>query len=193
MKSACFAFSSAFSSACNAWSGISGKFKSFASKALSSIKSGFSSGRVKSALTAPFRAAFNAVVSLANRVVDKINSAMTFSWKAVKVAGITVVKAGSVVLAHLPHLSRLARGGVLTRATPVVAGEAGAEAVVPLERNLGWLDRMAELLSGRMQGGGGQPLVVQCVLDGRVIASSTVDYINRRARATGSNPLSACL
>ena len=187
------AFSSAFSSACNAWSGISGKFKSFASKALSSIKSGFSSGRVKSALTAPFRAAFNAVVSLANRVVDKINSAMTFSWKAVKVAGITVVKAGSVVLAHLPHLSRLARGGVLTRATPVVAGEAGAEAVVPLERNLGWLDRMAELLSGRMRDGGGQPLVVQCVLDGRVIASSTVDYINRRARATGSNPLSACL
>ena len=128
------------------------------------------------------------MISLANRVVSKINSAMRFSWKAVRVAGVTLVKAGSVSLAHLPHLSYLAQGGVLTRATPMVAGEAGAEAVVPLERNLGWLDKMAGMLAGKLNGGG-QPMVVQCVLDGRVIASTTVDYINRRARATGIHPL----
>ena len=52
------------------------------------------------------------------------------------------------------------------------------------------LDKMAGMLAGKLGGsGGGQPIVVQCVLDGRVIASSTVDYINRRARATGIHPL----
>ena len=181
-------FSSAYSAACGAWSNISSKFKSIAGNAVGAIKSGLSVSKLKSALTYPFRTALNAVISLANRVVSKINRAMRFSWKAVRVAGVTLVKAGSVSLAHLPHLSYLAQGGVLTRATPMVAGEAGAEAVVPLERNLGWLDKMAGMLAGKLNGGG-QPMVVQCVLDGRVIASTTVDYINRRARATGIHPL----
>lgn len=183
-------FASAYSAACGAWNSISSKFKSIAGKAVSGIKSGLSISKLKSALTAPFRTALNAVITLANRVVSKINSSMRFSWKAVRVAGVTLVKAGSVTLAHLPRLSYLAQGGVLTQATPMVAGEAGAEAVVPLERNLGWLDKMAGMLAGKLNGGG-QPIVVQCVLDGRVIASTTVDYINRRARATGIHPLAS--
>ena len=183
-------FASAYSAACGAWSSIGSKFKGIAAKAVSGIRNGLSIGKLSTALTKPFRTAFNAVISLANRVVGKINGAMRFSWNAVRVAGITLVRAGSVTLARLPRLSYLAQGGVLTQATPMVAGEAGAEAVVPLERNLGWLDKMAGMLAGKLGGsGGGQPIVVQCVLDGRVIASSTVDYINRRARATGIHPL----
>ena len=43
-----------------------------------------------------------------------------------------------------------ARGGILTSATPLIAGEAGAEALVPLERNLGWLDKMANMISQKL-------------------------------------------
>ena len=43
-----------------------------------------------------------------------------------------------------------ARGGILTSATPLIAGEAGAEALVPLERNLGWLDKMATMISQKL-------------------------------------------
>lgn len=184
-------FGSAYSAACGAWQNGSRGFKTIAGRAVSGLRSGLGINRLRRAVTTPFHTALNAVIALANRVVSKINGALRFSWNAVRVAGITLVRAGGVVLAHLPHISFLAQGGVLNRATPVVAGEAGAEAVVPLERNLGWLDKMAGMLAGKMGGGTGQPIVVQCVLDGRVIATSTVNYINQRARATGINPLGA--
>lgn len=44
----------------------------------------------------------------------------------------------------------LARGGILTGPTQVIAGEAGTEAIVPLERNLGWLDKMATMISDKL-------------------------------------------
>ena len=189
------AFSSAYTAACSAWSGISGKFSGFAASAVSALRSGFSGAG--SALTAPVRAGLNGVIAMANRAIGGINSALAFRWDGVQIGGYTVVQPGSATLARLPYINYLARGGVLERATPIVAGEAGAEAVVPLEHNLGWLDRLAERLAGQLaeRGSAGpgaeRPIVVQCVLDGRVIASNTVEHINRQARATGVNPLSA--
>lgn len=45
----------------------------------------------------------------------------------------------------------LATGGILNRAQFIGAGEAGAEAIVPLERNLGWLKRLAEQIVREME------------------------------------------
>lgn len=96
--------------------------------------------------------------------------------------------------AKWPTLQFAARGGVVDRATlfgNTVVGEAGREAIVPLEHNTEWLELVAERVAQRVSGS--SPIVVQCVLDGRVIANSTVNYINRQARATGVNPLSATM
>lgn len=43
----------------------------------------------------------------------------------------------------LPNLPRMAGGGVLDKATAVVAGEAGKEAIIPLERNTEWIGKVA--------------------------------------------------
>lgn len=48
------------------------------------------------------------------------------------------------------QLSYLARGGIVDSATMFVAGEAGQEAVIPLERNLGWLDKMSSMISDKL-------------------------------------------
>ena len=40
-------------------------------------------------------------------------------------------------------LPRLAKGGVVDKATIAMIGEAGKEAVVPLENNTGWIDKVA--------------------------------------------------
>ena len=42
-----------------------------------------------------------------------------------------------------------ARGGIVRHATRAIIGEAGAEAVVPLENNTEWIDMLAEKLGGR--------------------------------------------
>ncbi|MDD3415480.1 MAG: hypothetical protein PHY47_15970 [Lachnospiraceae bacterium] len=44
-------------------------------------------------------------------------------------------------------LPRLAKGGIIDGATPLIAGEAGREAIVPLENNTGWLDLIAAKIS----------------------------------------------
>lgn len=43
---------------------------------------------------------------------------------------------------------KLATGGVVRRATSAIIGEDGAEAVMPLEKNTGWIDQLASRLNG---------------------------------------------
>ena len=61
---------------------------------------------------------------------------------------------------NIPPLPVAARGGILTNPTALLAGEAGTEAIVPLERNLGWLDKMATMISQKL-GEVGVPLIAQ--------------------------------
>lgn len=49
----------------------------------------------------------------------------------------------------------MATGGIVTRPTRALIGEAGAEAVLPLERNTGWIDLLASKLNGAGAGAGG--------------------------------------
>ena len=54
------------------------------------------------------------------------------------------VSVGSIGRVSFP---RLARGGVVDSATFAEIGEAGAEAVVPLENNTGWITKIAQQLA----------------------------------------------
>lgn len=58
----------------------------------------------------------------------------------------------------------LASGGIVDRATPAIIGEAGREAVIPLENNTSWMDSFANKLSQRM-GGTAQGVPQTVVID----------------------------
>ena len=47
----------------------------------------------------------------------------------------------------------MAIGGIVTRPTRALIGENGAEAIIPLERNTGWLDILADKINGAGSGG----------------------------------------
>lgn len=95
-------------------------------------------------------------------------------------------------------VSFAARGGIVDRATlfgSVVAGEAGREAIIPLENHTEWMDGVAERIAARMAGtlpqsGGEYNINVTVDLDGRVVGQTTVKYIQDEARA-GHDPLGA--
>lgn len=59
-------------------------------------------------------------------------------------------------------------------------GEDGAEAIVPLEKNTEWLDRIAEKLT---QKSGSTPIILQ--VDGKTLAQTSIDSINQLTRQTG--------
>lgn len=63
-------------------------------------------------------------------------------------------------------------------------GEDGAEAVVPLEKNTKWLDRLATMLNEKQ---GNKNIVLQ--VDGKTFAQISVDSINALTKQTGSLPL----
>ena len=52
---------------------------------------------------------------------------------------------------NIPLIPKLAQGGVIDKPTLAMVGEAGKEAVMPLENNTAWIDKLADKLSGKMQ------------------------------------------
>ena len=89
-------------------------------------------------------------------------------------------------------ISWYAKGGVFDQPTIFQAGnglaglgEEGAEAVVPLENNLEWLDKLAGMIIEKT--GGSRPIVLE--VDGRTFAQISVDSINDLTRSRGSLPL----
>lgn len=61
----------------------------------------------------------------------------------------------------------MARGGVINQPTQAIIGEAGKEAVVPLENNMEWLDLLANKLASKINGNSGGYYIIN--LDGRTI------------------------
>ena len=67
---------------------------------------------------------------------------------------------------NIPTIPRLAKGGIIAQPTQAIIGEAGTEAVMPLENNLEWLDILADKLASKIGSGNG---AVNVYLDGRLI------------------------
>lgn len=78
-----------------------------------------------------------------NNIIDQFNSRMQ-GFAANAIAG----GLRGVAIRNIPHLQ--AKGSVLDKPTNIIAGEAGAEAIVPLENNLGWLRKMSGMIVGEM-------------------------------------------
>ena len=51
---------------------------------------------------------------------------------------------------NIKEIPLMARGGIVDKPTLAMVGEAGKEAVMPLENNTQWIDKLAEKLSGKI-------------------------------------------
>lgn len=83
---------------------------------------------------------------------------------------------------NIKQIPLLAQGTVVSRPTPAIIGEAGAEAVVPLENNLEWLNKMADMISSKIGGSGN----VNVYLDGRLIQRQMAKREQQLAFTTNS-------
>lgn len=75
-------------------------------------------------------------------------------------------------------LPKLAVGGIANRpgrGVPAIIGEAGAEAVLPLENNTEWMDMLAEKIGGNV--------TIPIYMDGKKIATYVVDIQKKKAFA----------
>ena len=128
-------------------------------------------------------------------VIDAIRGFFNFEFKWPKVPlphfGIKPSgwKVGDLLKGVIPKLSIKwnARGGIFDKPTLMGyggtlqgLGEDGAEAIVPLEKNTQWLNKIADKLAARQ---GKTPIILQ--VDGKTFAQTTIDSINNLTRQTG--------
>ena len=148
---------------------IQGVFKGDWKKAWNGIKSIFSS--IMSGLSRVFKTPLNAVIGMINDIIDSVNWLIGNINKLGSVLGIQIGTIG--------HIPMLANGGVVTQGQAIV-GEAGPELL-----NVSNGKATVTPLSSGSGAAAPTTIVVQSVLDGRVIAESTTKYQGRMARANG--------
>lgn len=142
-------------------------------------------------------------------IADNLKSAFSFEWRlpSLKLPHLQVhwdpvdnVLANFFGVTAFPRLSVswFARGGILDGAqifgrmgsTLLGGGEAGREAVLPLDRNTDWMDQVAERVVAILgfQSGGDVNVTIPVTLDGDVITKVVARNLRQRARATGGSP-----
>ena len=151
------------------WSNLFETIKGIFSKVGTAIANG-----IKGAVTS----AVNSILKTAAGIINGFISAINFAIGIInKIPGVNISKLSKL------EVPQMAQGGVVDSATLAVIGERGKEAVVPLENNLEWLNKLAGMLNERM-GGGNKPIILQ--VDGKTFAQTTIDSINNLTRQTGT-------
>lgn len=144
-----------------AWDGIKSVFSKVGSffgdtfsKAWQKVKDIFSTGGkifdgIKDGITSAFKNIVNAIIRGINKVVavpfNAINTVLD-KIRTVEIAGFSPFS-GLISKIAVPEIPELFRGGVLKKGQVGLLEGKGDEAVVPLEKNTGWIKRIASELS----------------------------------------------
>lgn len=141
-------FRDTFNSAWNAIKEVFSGWGNFFSRLWNKIKNTFSAlgTNIANAIGGAVKSGINGVISMIERT---INSAVNLINGAIDL--INMIPGVGIGKLNNLRLPRLARGGVLDDgARTVIAGEDGAEAIVPLENNTKWIKNVASELKNQM-------------------------------------------
>lgn len=176
-----------FQEAYNGIKNIFSNIGNFFSGIWNNVKNTFSNlgTSIGNAISGAVKTGINGVISLIEKT---INSAIRLINGGIKL--INLIPGVSVGTINTLSLPRLAKGGVLTEATTVLAGEySGAktnpEIVTP--QNI-MRDTFEDVLSD-FNSGNGQPVHITIQYLGKEIFDETIDYINSKTRRTGKNTI----
>lgn len=171
-------FSQKFSAAWQAVKNVFSGWGSFFSGLWNTIKNTFSSlgTSIANAISGAVKKGINGVITM---IENTINGAINLINGAInlinKIPGVSI---GKIKKLSLP---KLARGGIVDEATVAMIGEQGKEAVVPLENNTEWMDKLAEKLAGRSAA----PTKVILKVGEKELGWATINAINGITEQTG--------
>ena len=115
------------------WNSIAGTFSTLGTRIASAI-----SGSVKQGINgviSMIQSTINQGINMINGAIDLIN----------KIPNVSIGKMSTL------SLPRLAKGAVIDKPTLAEVGEKGAEAIVPLENNTGWIKKVASEIANTMK------------------------------------------
>lgn len=145
-------FKDVFQKAYDAVTGVFDKIGTFFSNIWDKIKNTFSklgttiSDAIGGAIKSGINGIIGSIEKTINRAIGLINGAIGLINL---LPGVNVSKISQL------SMPRLAKGGIVDKATIAEVGEDGREAIVPLERNTGWMNEVAERLNQLQKQNGG--------------------------------------
>ena len=172
-------FANIFGQAWQAIKNVFSNFGSFFSGLWDKIKNTFSAlgTKIGDAIGGAVKKGINGVLGMIEKVINKgidlINGAIGLINK---IPGVNVGKVGKL------SIPRLAKGGIVDSATIAMIGEAGKEAVMPLENNTEWMDKLADKLAAKTSA----PSKIVLMLDGKELGWANIHSINNITKQTGS-------
>lgn len=190
----------------NAFSHVTDWFRGVFTDAWTAVKNVFNAGGV--IFNGIKEGIANVFTTVVNGLIDGINTVISVPFNTIngvlnKVRVIDIPLVGQPFLGlwgknplAVPQIPHFATGAVVNKATLGVFGEAGAEAIVPLERNTGWIRKVANQISDnvggypveQMQTG---PYIIYVVLeDGTVLTKKVIENIKDYQRRTGDSVFS---
>lgn len=139
-----------------------------------------------------FRGIFDGLTNIAkkplNAIIDAIN-AMIRGLNKIKLPNWIPGFGGMGI--NITTIPKLAKGGIVDAPTIAMVGEAGKEAVMPLENNTGWITDLAAKVADRMPVSGGNSndnsmsgdLILQ--IDGSIIGKVALNQLRKMQRQGG--------
>ena len=139
-----------------------------------------------------FRGIFDGLTNIAkkplNAIIDAIN-AMIRGLNKIKLPNWIPGFGGMGI--NIPTIPKLAKGGIVDAPTIAMVGEAGKEAVMPLENNTGWITDLAAKVADRMPVSVGNSndnsmsgdLILQ--IDGSIIGKVALNQLRKMQRQGG--------
>lgn len=125
---------------------ITGIFTGNWKKAWNGVKDVFKN--IVDGLVGIFKFPINLIIDAINAFISGLNKIKIPDWvPAVGGKGI-----------NIPKIPKLARGGIIDSPTIAMVGEAGKEAVMPLERNTSWINQLADKLADKIGGNNSNPI-----------------------------------
>lgn len=112
-------------------------------------------------------------IGIINGFIDSIN------WCIDILNAIPAVSISKITRLEVP---KLATGGIVDGATVAMIGERGKEAVLPLENNTEWMDKLADRIASR----NGAPSKIVLMVGERELGYATINSINNITKQTGN-------
>ena len=171
----------------NVFASVGTWFKDTFKNAWQKVKDVFSSGGqifsgIKDGIASTFKTIVNGLITGINKVIavpfNTING-MLNTIRGITILGVSPFKnLWSENPLSVPQIPKLALGGIVNRpgrGVPAIIGEAGAEAVLPLENNTEWMDMLADKIGGNV--------TIPIYLDGKKMYTYIVDIGKKKAFA----------
>lgn len=99
---------------------------------------------------------FSGIMNVIKGIINTIIGAINVAIRAINKISVDIPDwvpkfGGKTIGFNIPTIPKLAQGGLVDKPTLAMVGEAGKEAVMPLENNTSWINELADKIGGKLQ------------------------------------------